>query len=227
MRRYQGEFFSDDKKIQLQGPPLPIYASDHTWFCFFLEWLRVNIGEPNPHSVTSGVEVPGQFLDAIRRRITSLLKASRAGDSTAGEDLSEVLATLAKIWSNNPIVDVPEGQDGITVVHDYEKQLQTRYKINRNRAYTVGRKNCGNGIELVRSNCDDSGASVLTAILIPAPDKQMWVLVPTKNTEVKVRHLQKELVVMKRRVICFPWGINGCYVDLSPWFGLVINTHTT
>ena len=103
---------------------------------------------------------------------------------------------------------------------------ETSYILDRNRAYTVGRKNCGNGIEL-GNDANHLGASVLAASLIPAPDKQMWVLVPTKNIDVTVRHQQKAFMVAKRRVVFVPWGITDCYIDLDPIFGLGIDTRAT
>ena len=149
--------------------------------------------------------------------------------STASNQLRELMATLAKTWGD-PIADVPKGQDGITVIHDYNSDVKTSYTLDRNTAYTVGRKNCGNGIEL-GNDADIFGASKLAAFLIPAPDEKMWVLVPTNDNEIKVSHridgIQKEPLPTKSRLICLPWALGSYYIDLGPWFGLVINTPRT
>jgi len=71
-----------------------------------------------------------------------------------------------------PTDAAPEGRDRLTVVFDINKRTGTEYSLSRNSAYTVGRKKCGNGIELDRKGYDYSGASVLTALLIPAPKKK-------------------------------------------------------
>ena len=134
------------------------------WFCG--KALQGGPGVEVP-AVAPGVTVPEQFLYAVGKHITTLLKASEAGDSKAGDKLLDVLDVLA-----TPTDAAPEGRDRLTVVSDFDERTGTVYPLSRNSAYTVGRKKCGNGIELDRKGCDHLGASVLTALLIPALKKK-------------------------------------------------------
>ena len=161
--------------------------------------------------VAPGVEVPQEYVPAVRNHITTLLEESEAGDLKAGDQLSDVLAVLAP-----PTDAAPKGQDRLTVVTNFRKRTGTVYSLSRNRAYTVGREQCGNGIELVRDGCHHSGASVLTALLIPVLQKEMWALVPfSELLVVKVRYQGKEFVVDLTRVLLIPWDIEECHIELG------------
>ena len=63
---------------------------------------------PNPLSITFGDELPNKYLVAAKRLIPALLQESIVcPQSTASNQLRELMATLAKTWGD-PIADVPK-----------------------------------------------------------------------------------------------------------------------